>query len=202
MYKRQDLYRRGLLPREVVSQGFRRAIELYQSGELAQLASGAEFLATIQTNAPQVAADTVPYPPVTGADGAANVAVMNLAVSRQSRRPQLAVDLASFITNSENQLRFAQAARVLPSSAPALYELEQELAGAQGRDGLVGAARLMSAETLARARVLVPADPGIKRLQAIIYGQLQRAMLGRMSSDAAIAEAERQWNAYAAARWP
>ena len=98
-----DLYRRGLLPREVVSQGFRRAIELYQSGELAQLASGAEFLATIQTNAPQVAADTVPYPPVTGTDGAANVAVMNLAVSRQSRRPQLAVDLASFITNPANQ---------------------------------------------------------------------------------------------------
>ena len=197
-----DLYRRGLLPREVVSQGFRRAIELYQSGELAQLASGAEFLATIQTNAPKVAADTVPYPPVTGSDGAANVAVMNLAVSRQSRRPQLAVDLASFITNPANQLRFAQAARVLPSSVPALRELEQELAGAQGRDGLVGAARLMSAETLARARVLVPADPGIKRLQAIIYGQLQRAMLGRISSDAALLEAERQWNAYAAARWP
>ena len=83
-----------------------------------------------------------------------------------------------------------------------MNELEQDLAGAQGRDGLVGAARLMSAETLARARVLVPADPGIKRLQAIIYGQLQRAMLGRISSDAALAEAERQWNAYAAARWP
>ena len=34
-----DLYRRGLLPREVVSQGYRRAIELYQSGELAQVLS-------------------------------------------------------------------------------------------------------------------------------------------------------------------
>ena len=201
-----DLYRRGLLPREVVSQGFRRAIELYQSGELAQLASGAEFLATIKTNAPQVAADTVPYPPLTGADGAANVAVMNLAISRQSRHPKLAVDLASFITNPRNQLRFAQAARVLPSSAPALGTLERELKAAQGvADGdntLVGRARLLSAETLQRARVLVPADPGVKRLQAILYGQLQRAMLGQLSSDAALAEAERHWNAYAAARWP
>ena len=201
-----DLYRRGLLPREVVSQGFRRAIELYQSGELAQLASGAEFLATIKTNAPQVAADTVPYPPLTGADGAANVAVMNLAISRQSRHPKLAVNLASFITNPRNQLRFAQAARVLPSSAPALGTLERELKAAQGvADGantLVGRARLLSAETLQRARVLVPADPGVKRLQAILYGQLQRAMLGQLSSDAALAEAERHWNAYAAARWP
>ena len=200
-----DLYRDGLLPREVVSQGFRRAIELYQSGELAQLASGAEFLGTIETNAPQVAALTEPYPPLTGADGAANVAVMNLAVSRQSRRPRLAVDLASFITNPTNQLRFARAARVLPSSSPALNDLEIELQdGMSDANGhsLLGEARLLSAETLQRARVLVPADPGIKRLQAIIYGQLQRAMLGQLSSDEALVEAEKHWNAYAEARWP
>ena len=200
-----DLYRDGLLPREVVSQGFRRAIELYQSGELAQLASGAEFLGTIETNAPKVAALTAPYPPLTGADGAANVAVMNLAVSRQSRRPKLAVDLASFITNPTNQLRFARAARVLPSSSPALNELELELKDAMSDangPSLVGEARLLSAEPLQRARVLVPADPGIKRLQAIIYGQLQRAMLGQLSSDEALVEAEKHWNAYAEARWP
>ncbi|NBQ19521.1 MAG: sugar ABC transporter substrate-binding protein, partial [Synechococcaceae bacterium WB5_2A_257] len=104
-----DLYRRGLLPREVVSQGFQRAIELYQSGELAQVASGAEFLNTIQTNAPRVAAATEPFPPLVGADGAANVAVMNLAVSRQTSRPKQAVDLALFLTNPANQLRFARA---------------------------------------------------------------------------------------------
>jgi putative chitobiose transport system substrate-binding protein len=63
-------------------------------------------------------------------------------------------------------------------------------------------ARLLSADTLASARVLVPASPGVKRLQAIVYTQLQRAMLGQLSSDAALAEAERQWNAYAEARWP
>jgi putative chitobiose transport system substrate-binding protein len=39
-------------------------------------------------------------------------------------------------------------------------------------------------------------------LQAIVYTQLQRAMLGQVSSDAALAEAERQWNAYAQGRWP
>ena len=51
-------------------------------------------------------------------------------------------------------------------------------------------------------RVLVPATPGVKRLQAILYTQLQRAMLGQLESDAALAEAERQWNSYAEARWP
>ena len=200
-----DLYRRGLLPREVVSQGFQRAIELYQSGELAQVASGAEFLNTIQTNAPRVAAATEPFPPLVGADGAANVAVMNLAVSRQTSRPKEAVDLALFLTNPANQLRFARAARVLPSSQPALKAIEAELALAS-RSGvkadLVQRARLLSAQTLSHAKVLVPADPGVKRLQAIIYGQLQRAMLGELSSVAALAAAEKEWNAYAVARWP
>jgi putative chitobiose transport system substrate-binding protein len=200
-----DLYRRGLLPREVVSQGFSRGIELYQSGELAQVASGAEFLSTIQTNAPRVAAVTAPYPPLVGPNGAANVAVMNLAVTRQTSRPKEAVDLALFITNPTNQLRFAKAARVLPSSIPALKAIEQELLTAAGKEekaDLVQRARLLSAQTLGHARLLVPPDPGVRRLQAIIYGELQRAMLGQVSSEVALAAAEREWNAYASARWP
>ena len=200
-----DLYRRGLLPREVVSQGYRRAIELYQSGELAQVGSGAEFLRSIQTNAPQVAAATRPYPPLTGANGAANVAVMTLAIPRQSKVAEPATRFALFLTNASNQARFAQQARVLPSSTGALQQVEAALEAEQPAsqpEQLVRQARLLSAQTLSSARVLVPASPGVKRLQAIVYTQLQRAMLGQVSSDAALAEAERQWNAYAAGRWP
>ena len=200
-----DLYRRGLLPREVVSQGYRRAIELYQSGELAQVGSGAEFLRSIQTNAPQVAAATRPYPPLTGANGAANVAVMTLAIPRQSKVAGPATRFALFLTDANNQARFAEQARVLPSSTGALRQVEEALADEQPStqaEQLVRQARLLSAQTLSSARVLVPASPGVKRLQAIVYTQLQRAMLGQISSDAALAEAERQWNAYAAGRWP
>mgnify|MGYP006271247365 CR=1 FL=1 len=200
-----DLYRRGLLPREVVSQGYRRAIELYQSGELAQVGSGAEFLRSIQTNAPGIAAATRPYPPLTGPAGEANVAVMTLAVPRQSAVAAQAADFALFLTDARNQLRFAQEARVLPSAPGALQQLQAGLRAERPADAaaaLVREARALSADTLSRARVLVPASPGVKRLQAIVYTQLQRAMLGQISSDAALAEAERQWNAYAEARWP
>ena len=199
-----NLYRRGLLPREVVSQGYRRAIELYQSGELAQVGSGAEFLRSIQTNAPQIAAATRPYPPITGASGAANVAVMTLAIPRQSQVAEQAANFALFLTNAANQQRFAEQARVLPSSSGALQQLRRNLEAEQPAsqpEALVQQARLLSADTLANARVLVPASPGVKRLQAILYTQLQRAMLGQISSDAALAEAERQWNAYAVGRF-
>jgi putative chitobiose transport system substrate-binding protein len=200
-----DLYRRGLLPREVVSQGYRRAIELYQAGDLAQVASGPDFLRNLQTNAPGIAATSAPFPPLTGASGEANVAVMNLVVPRQSAMAPEAVSFALFLSDAANQLAFAEEARVLPSSRGALASLESRLRGAVPADGqerLVHNARLLSIKTLGQARVLVPATPGVKRLQAILYTQLQRAMLGQLDSDAALAEAALQWNRYAEARWP
>ena len=200
-----DLYRRGLLPREVVSQGYRRAIELYQSGDLALVATGPDFLRNLQTNAPGVAAVTAPFPPITGADGTANVAVMNLVVPKQSPVAAQAADFGLFLTNAANQGRFANEARVLPSALAALDGLQAQLRRDQGLAGaerLVQRARLLSAETLERARVLVPAIPGVKRLQAIVYTQLQRAMLGQLDSDAALHQAALEWNRYAEARWP
>lgn len=200
-----DLYRRGLLPREVVSQGYRRAIELYQAGDLAQVATGPDFLRNLQTNAPGIAAQTRAWPALRGADGAVNVAVMNLVVPRQSPKAKEALDFALFLTDAENQLAFAREARVLPSSRQALSQLERELRDRPepGPNGaLVQEARQLSAASLRHARVLVPATPGVKRLQAIVYTQLQRAMLGELSSDAALAEARKQWDRYAEARWP
>ena len=200
-----DLYRRGLLPQEVVSQGYRRAIELYQAGDLAQVATGPDFLTNLQTNAPGIAASTAPYPPLLGPNGEANVAMMNLVVPKQTAMAAEAVSFGLFLTNAANQLSFANQARVLPSASAALakvLETLQQPDPLQGAGTLVRAARLLSAQTLGHAQVLVPATPGVKRLQAIIYTQLQRAMLGELSSGAALAAAELEWNRYAAARWP
>ncbi|MFN9547047.1 MAG: ABC transporter substrate-binding protein [Cyanobacteriota bacterium] len=200
-----DLYRRRLLPREVVSQGYRRAIELYQAGDLAQVASGPDFLRNLQTNAPGIAAVTTPHPPLRGPSGATNVAVMNLVVPRRSPRPDAAVDLALFLTNGANQLRFAEAARVLPSARTALDKLERRLRAetpADAKEQLVREARLLAIQSLETARVLVPPSPGLKRLQTILYTQLQRAMLGQITSDQALEAAAREWNRHADARWP
>jgi putative chitobiose transport system substrate-binding protein len=130
---------------------------------------------------------------------------MNLAISRQTALPKESLSFALFLTDGPNQTRFASQARVLPSSRAALKAVAADLdlerpADAQGR--LVRQARQLSVETLEHAQVLVPPSPGVKRLQTVIYTQLQRAMLGQISSDRALAEAERQWNSYATARWP
>ncbi len=199
------MYREGLLPREVVSQGQRRAIELFQSGDLALAATGAEFLRSIQTNAPGVAAVTEAHPPLTGADERANVALMTLAVPRQSSRQREALRLALYLTNAEHQARFATEARVLPSSREALAFIRRELDNEQPAtvpEQQIRQARRLSAEILERADVLVPASPGIKRLQSIVYTQLQRAMLGQVDSDQALRQAALEWNRYSESRWP
>lgn len=196
-----DLYRRGLLPREVVSQGHRRAVELYQSGDLALLSTSGAALNSIRTNAPAVAARTRVAPPLTGPDGSANVAVMNLVVPEQSDQPEEAVDFALFLTNSANQYNFAKASGTLPSAAEAMVALKRDVRQAQ-KDldpGDEAAAQALSAQevslrALERARVLVPADPEIKQLQAVIYNHLQRAMLGQLSAEEAVAAAADAWN--------
>ncbi|MXW41427.1 MAG: sugar ABC transporter substrate-binding protein [Synechococcus sp. SB0668_bin_15] len=196
-----DLYRRDLLPREVVSQGHRRAIELYQSGDVALLSTSAAALNSIRTNAPAVAARTRVAPPLTGPDGSANVAVMNLVVPEQSDQPEEAVDFALFLTNPANQYNFAKASGTLPSADEAIAALKQDVRQAQKdlKPGGEAAAQTLSAQeaslrALERGRVLVPADPEIKQLQAVIYNHLQRAMLGQLSPEEAVETAAAAWN--------
>ena len=64
-----DLYQAELLPPEVLTQGHRYAVELYQAGETAFLSSGAEFLNTIATNAPTIAEVSAAAPQITGKTG-------------------------------------------------------------------------------------------------------------------------------------
>jgi putative chitobiose transport system substrate-binding protein len=189
-----DLYQNDLLPPEALTQGHRYAIELYQAGETALLSSGAEFLETIANNAPTVAEVSAAAPQITGETGKKNVAVMNLVVPRDSEYPEQGLDFALFVTNTENQLAFAKAANVLPSTQEAVQQYIKDLEG-QGEATPVEQARKISAMQLQDAEVLVPARENLNQLQTIIYENLQAAMLGQKTVDEAIRDAEVAWNA-------
>ena len=185
-----DLYQQDLLPREVLTQGHRRAIELYQAGEVAILSSGAEALDNIANNAPDIAASTESAPQITGSTGKKNVAAMNLVIPRSTDVPEAAVQFALYITNEENQRSFAQAANVLPSTAAAAGDFAAPPADATS----IQAARAVSASQLADAEVLIPAREDIKELQKILYDNLQAAMLGDKSVAEAVDDAAAEWN--------
>lgn len=186
------LYKDELLPREVLTQGHRRAIELYQSGDVALVSTGPQFLSTIATNAPAIAEKSIATPQVTGSNGAKNVAVMNLVVPQSTDVPDAAVQFALYVTNDANQLSFAKEANVLPSTVAALgdtyfTEVAEDASPADK-------ARIVSASQMQDAEVLLPALEDIKELQKIVYENLQAAMLDQKTVDQAIADAEQAWN--------
>ncbi len=187
-----DLYTNKLLPQEVLTQGHRRAIELYQAGETAILASGAEFLKTVATNAPKVAQASATAPQITGKTGKKGVAVMNIVIPKDTDQPEAALKFALYVTNDQNQLTFAKAANVLPSTLKALQDGYFQTTAADA--STIDKARVVSASQMDTAEVLIPAMKDIKVLQKIVYTNLQAAMLGQKSVDQAVADAATEWN--------
>ena len=188
-----DLYREKLLPPEVLTQGHRYAIELYQGGEIALLSSGAEFLEAIATNAPTIAEVSATAPQITGKTGKKNVAVMNLAIPRNTDKPEEALDYALYVTNTENQLAFAKAANVLPSTKEAVDKYIQELT-TQETITPIEEARKVSAMQLKDAEVLIPAMDNLQLLQKVIYENLQAAMLEEKTVEQAVEDAANEWD--------
>jgi len=187
-----DLYQQELLPREVLTQGHQQAIQLYQSGETAILASGAEFLSSIETNAPSIAAATASAPQISGSTGKKNVAAMDLVIPKSTDAEAAALKFATFVTNDANQLEFAKAANVLPSTVEAMSN--SYFTDLPENASPVEVARSVSASQLDDAAVLIPAMEDVKVLQKVVYDNLQAAMLGDKSVDEAVADAADEWD--------
>lgn len=187
-----DLYKNQLLPKEVLTEGHRHAIDLYQRGDTAILASGAEFLNNIATNAPTIAKASSSASQISGETGKKNVAVMNLVIPKDTDVPDGALKFALFVTNDANQLQFAKEANVLPSTVKALQDPFFSTTPANATP--VDQARVISAKQMQDAEVLVPAMKNVKQLQKAIYSNLQSAMLGQKNVDQAINDAANEWN--------
>jgi putative chitobiose transport system substrate-binding protein len=187
-----NLYKQGLIPPEVTTEGHRHAVELYQSGQTALLSSSPEFLGAIATDAPDIAKVSLSAPQITGSTGKKNVAVMNVVIPKDSDQPEEAVKFALFLTNPKNQLGFAKAANVLPSTIATLQDpyFSKALPNASAIDR----ARIVSASQMKDAEVLIPTLKDIKSLQKILYENLQAAMLNQKTTDQALKDAEQAWN--------
>ncbi len=187
-----DLYKQGYLPPEVITEGHRQAVQMYQSGQAAILTSSPQFLKDIAKNAPAIGKVSVPAPQISGDSGKTNVAAMNLLVPSSTDQPEAAVKFAQFVTNPDNQLTFAKAANVLPSTQSSLADpyFSDIPADASALDK----GRVISASQMKKAEVLIPVIEDVKKLQKIIYTNLQEAMLDRKSVDQAVTDAEKAWN--------
>ena len=187
-----DLYQKDLIPKEVLTEGYRYGLDLYQRGETAIVATSPEFLKTLTKNAPTIASQSFITSQITGETGKRNVAVMNLVIPKDTPRPDASVNFALFVANPANQLTFAKAANVLPSTQSGLQDPYFTAIPTSATE--LDRARLISATQLKSAEVLIPAMKDGKRLQKVIYENLQASMLGQKPIDRALQDAERAWN--------
>ncbi|NMF57004.1 ABC transporter substrate-binding protein [Pseudanabaena yagii] len=187
-----NLFEKQLIPREILTESHRKAIELYQSGELAILLTGPQFLKTVALNAPEVAKVTDVGAQITGSTGKKSAAVMNVAVPATSSNQALAVKFALYLTNAENQLTFSKIENSLPSTIKSVSD--RYFTEAPKDAPLLDRARVISASQLSQSEVLIPPAKDIEKLRKIIYEELQLAMLKEKPSEKAIASAAERWN--------
>ncbi len=187
-----DLYREGLLPEEVLTQGIQAGEDLYQAGETAMVFSGPELIEAISENTPEIGKVSQPTFQVTGNSDKKGIVLMNFAISRNTKLPDKALKFVLFITNYQNQMAFAQETNVLPSTTKTLensyFQNIPSDASTQDR------ARIISASQILKAEVLLPSVKNLDKLKQIIYQNLQVTMLGEKTIEQAIADAASEWN--------
>lgn len=187
----RQLYQQRLVPRNVVTEGHRKAVELFTAGEVAMVSTGMQFLGSIRASNPALYAAIDIAPPLSNAEVPPNLAVMNLAVPAASRQPREAFAFAAFVTNAANQLQFAKTVPVLPSTRESYRDpfLATEPASAE----LIDRARALSSRLAQQGRVLVPPMRSYSKLRNSYAIQLQAQMLGKAAPDAALRKTEAQW---------
>jgi putative chitobiose transport system substrate-binding protein len=187
-----DLYKQGLLPKEILTQGHKQGMLLYQSGEIALLSAGAPAVNDIAKNAPKIAQVSAIAPQISGQTGKISVAVMNMVVPRSTKNPEAAVKFALFVTNAANQLAFANGSDTLPSQVQAIADYQAKISS--GEKSALAQGKAISAGQLSKAEVLIPPMKDIGVLKKAIYENLQAAMVGEKTVEESIALAAKAWD--------
>lgn len=187
-----NLYENALIPREVLTEGHGTAVDMYQAGQIAILASGPQFLNIVEENAPDILEVTKSSAQITGKTGKMNTAAMNLVVPVQSEKQEAAVLFSLFMTNAESQIDFGKIVPVLPSIETALDDpFFNEL---PADPTPIDKARLVSASQLKDSEVLIPPMPNFEELRTAMNEALHGAMLGQLTAEEAVNQAYEQWN--------
>ena len=173
-----ELYSSGSVPPSVLIEGHQKAVDLFQSGELAMLLSGMQMLRNIELNAPGLMADIVVKPHPNADQGRTNIAAMNLVVPRQTEYPEEAFRFIIFMTSPEKQTEMAKRVPVLPSTP---RSLEDPFFAAVGLHHHYETARAHSIDQIRQGGVLLPPLARYSRLRTAFILQTQRVMLGEAS---------------------
>lgn len=174
------------LSRAVASDDYEKAIRDFAGGQSAMLVTGPQFLRTVESDGPDVYANlgVAPYPQTE--TGIIPNAIQNMVASAASDNIDLAIELAHWVTNDDNQLEFAQLVSIFPSTEEATAD--PYFCSAQ--ESLEGQARCIQAQSIERGF-----DDQVREdVRDILRDAFVVAMLGQKNAEEALADAERGVN--------
>lgn len=189
-------FHNGWIPRESATQGHAHLVEGYQSGRLALINSGPNFLSRIRDVAPSVFEATAVRPAVTGSLGRAHISVMTLGVMSRSKDPQLAAELAWHLTSPEAQLDFCRIVNILPSTPESLNDplFAAPIADNGSAETRIAGARALTARSLPDAVAFTPALAAWPDMRKAFEDQFVRVLLGTRKLDEALRTIQSRWN--------
>jgi putative chitobiose transport system substrate-binding protein len=186
------LLQQDIFPSEALLTGYGGAIERYQSGNLAMLISGPQFLTRIKESAPQVYANTVVSPYPLGAGQVIHSPLMLLGIPASSEHSREALEFALFVTSHERQTAFSKLTAIFPSTAQAATD--PFFTTLPVNPTPEDQARTIIAQELQYAKDLTMSLPNSSDLFQYFQKQIEAAFFGYKTPQEALDDAVRFWN--------
>ena len=192
LQKYVDLFKGGYFPEDALrKEAFQLATELYPQNKVAMIVGGPQALNRIKDTNPSLYAKTVVTSAPLGKAGVQTGTSMGMVIPKVSKHPAEAAKLAAFFTNNANQMAFAKIVPIIPTTAAAQNDPYFKQAATDPiakATGLVGAS----------GRYI---NPGFKApgnsddLYKNFNDNIEAALLGKKTPQAALNDAVTYWNA-------
>ncbi len=182
----QALYKEGVVPKESLAADANYATDKYQSGQIATLTTGAQFLSRVKTNAKKVYDNTLVAPMPALKTGKYHAGLMNLVVPSASKNHKAAIALANFMTNDESQLEFCKVVNILPSTKKAAADPFFT----QGGDDPESKAKIITAQQAAQGQDFTLGVKDEGKIMEPLWKNWQKMLLGDLTPEEYLIQSE------------
>lgn len=186
----KNLYHKGLIPPESITQTHREALEKYMSGNIAMFQGGANFLNIIKENAPNIYKDTDVAEQLKGTMGQNDFSLMNFVIPLKSKNKAEALRFALFLTNAENQLELAKLTNVLATNRLVLQDTYYR---EYTEENLMAKARVISATQLNNIKPVIKQSKNQKEVNTLINTAVQQILLNKGKTRDILNSVSKKW---------
>ena len=187
----KELYIKGYIPKETITQTHREALEKYMSGQIVFFQAGANFLNMIKENSPSVYEVTDVLPQLTGDLGQNDFSLMNFVIPLRAKHKNEALKFALFLTNYENQLELAKLTNIIAVNK---QTLDDDFYTKYDKNDLLSKARVTSAKQLKNIQPVFKSSKNQKEVNIVINTAVQEILSNKNDIQSSLKKAEKKLN--------